>query len=113
MNASMNAFLAGLITMCFAAVGLCFARFWSLNRDPLFIAFAVAFWLLAANQALVGLSVVPREEASWIYLLRVAAFVVIAIAIIGKNLSKPPGNPARSSWRREIERWLSRSSHRD
>lgn len=83
---STNAFLAGLITMCFAAIGLCFARFWSLNRDPLFIAFAAAFWLLAVGQALVGLSIVPREEQSWVYLLRVAAFVCIAIAIVRKNM---------------------------
>ena len=81
-------FLAGLIAMCFAAVGLCFARFWSLNRDPLFISFALAFWLLAAQQTLIGLAVVPREEQSWVYLLRVAAFVLIAIAIVRKNISQ-------------------------
>ena len=83
----LNAFISGLVTMCFAAIGLCFTRFWTLNRDPLFIAFAIAFWLLAANQALVGLSVVPREERSWVYLLRVAAFLVIAIAIVRKNVA--------------------------
>jgi hypothetical protein len=85
MTSGTSAFLAGLITMCFAAIGLCFARFWSLNRDPLFVAFAAAFWLLALGQALVGLSIVPREEQSWVYLLRVAAFVCIAIAIVRKN----------------------------
>ena len=84
----LSPFLGGLITMCFAAIGLCFVRFWTLNRDPLFVAFAIAFWLLAANQALVGLSVVPREEQSWVYLLRVAAFLVIAIAIVRKNVSQ-------------------------
>jgi membrane-bound acyltransferase YfiQ involved in biofilm formation len=88
MSPSVAPFLAGLITMCFVGIGLCFARFWSLNRDPLFIAFAFAFWLLAANQAFVGLSIVPREEQSWVYLLRIAAFVVIAIAIAQKNFSR-------------------------
>lgn len=96
--------------MCFAAIGLGFARFWSLNRDPLFIALTVAFWLLAANQALVGLSVVPREEASWVYLLRVAAFLVIAIAITGKNVRQKSGDQARRSWRTGVRGWLSRSS---
>jgi Family of unknown function (DUF5985) len=86
MTSGTNAFLAGLITMCFAAIGLCFARFWSLNRDPLFVAFAAAFWLLALAQAVVGLSIVPHEEQSWVYLLRVAAFVCIAIAIVRKNM---------------------------
>ena len=88
MSAGVSAFLAGLVTLCFAAVGLCFARFWSLSRDPLLIAFALAFWLLAAQQALVGLSIVPREEQSWVYLLRVAAFVLIAIAIVRKNMEQ-------------------------
>ena len=90
----LGAFVSGLVTMCFAAIGLCFMRFWTLNRDPLFIAFAVAFWLLAVNQALVGLSVVPREERSWVYLLRVAAFLVIAIAIVRKNVAQRPGQPS-------------------
>jgi hypothetical protein len=86
MSPVINGFLSGLITMCFGAVGLCFARFWYLNRDPLFVAFAVAFWLLAANQALAGLAVVPHEEQSWVYLLRIAAFLVIATAIVRKNI---------------------------
>lgn len=86
MSPGVNAFLAGLITMCFAAIGLCFVRFWALNRDPLFVALAAAFGLLAANQALIGLAVVRREEQSWVYLLRVAAFVVIAVAIVLKNI---------------------------
>ena len=71
-----------------AIVGLFFVKFWSQTRDSLFIAFAGAFWLLALSQALVALSVVPREERSWIYLLRVAAFVVIALAIVQKNTGR-------------------------
>jgi hypothetical protein len=73
--------------MCFAAIGLCFVKSWRLTGDPLFIAFAVAFGLLAMSQALVGLSVVPHEEQSWVYLLRVAAFLLIAVAIVRKNLT--------------------------
>jgi hypothetical protein len=97
MSIGLAAFLAGLITMCYTSVGLCFARFWVLNRDPLFISFAMAFWLLAANQAIVGLAIVPREEQSWVYLLRVAAFAVIAIAIVRKNMGQHArrGRPRR------------------
>jgi hypothetical protein len=51
----------------------------------LFAAFACAFWLLALNQALVGLEAIPREELSWIYLIRLAAFTFIIVAIIDKN----------------------------
>jgi hypothetical protein len=45
----------------------------------------LAFWLLALNQALIVLVSQPSDSQSWIYLLRVAAFVLIAIAIIRKN----------------------------
>jgi heme A synthase len=86
MTPGVSGFLAGLITMCFFAIGLCFARFWRVRRDPLFASFAIAFWLLAANQAVVGLSIVGREEQSWVYLLRLAAFAVIAMAIVRKNI---------------------------
>ena len=88
MSLGVSGFLAGLVTMCFSVIGLCFLRFWHLSRDPLFVAFAAAFWLLALGQALTGLSLVPREEQSWVYLLRVAAFLVIAVAIARKNLEQ-------------------------
>ena len=71
-------FLSGVITMGYVIAGLFFLRFWSRTRDSLFIAFACAFWLLAVNQALVALAGVPREEQSWIYLLRLGAFTLIS-----------------------------------
>lgn len=81
----MFAFVSGLITMGFFVSGLFFIRFWARTRDLLFAAFAAAFWLLAANQALLALSNLPVEEKSWMYLLRLAAFVIIILAIALKN----------------------------
>jgi hypothetical protein len=81
----MFAFISGLITMGFLISGLFFVRFWARTRDLLFAAFAAAFWLLAANQALLALSDLPVEERSWMYLLRLAAFVIIILAIALKN----------------------------
>ena len=78
-------FLSGMITMGFVVAGLFFLRFWARTRDPLFIVFGVAFWLLALNQGLVVLAGVPREEQSWIYVLRLAAFTLIIVAIVWKN----------------------------
>jgi len=40
-------FVSGLIAMGFAVAGLFFLSFWRRTRDTLFVAFAVAFWLLA------------------------------------------------------------------
>lgn len=78
-------FISGLITMGFVVSGLFFLRFWVRTRQLLFAAFAAAFWLLAANQALLALSDLPAEERSWLYLLRLAAFVIIIVAIALKN----------------------------
>jgi len=79
-------YASGMITMGYLIAGLFFLRFWSRTRDDLFAAFALAFWLLALNQALTTLSGVPREEQSWIYLLRLAGFSLIIVAIVRKNL---------------------------
>jgi hypothetical protein len=81
----MFAFISGLITMGFLVAGLFFLRFWVRTRDLLFAAFAAAFWLLATNQALLALSNSPVEERSWMYLLRLAAFVTIIVAVVLKN----------------------------
>ncbi|HEY2616357.1 MAG TPA: DUF5985 family protein [Acetobacteraceae bacterium] len=82
---AVNMFLAGMVTAGFLAGGLFFARFWMRSRDSLFLAFTAAFWLLALNQALVSLIEQPEANQIWFYLLRVAAFVLIAAAIVRKN----------------------------
>ena len=100
-------FMSGLIVMGFAIAGLFFLKFWTRTRDPLFAIFAVAFWLLAMNQALIARFGVVREERSWIYLVRLAAFVLIILAVLAKNLSRagasgtPPRGPfrPRGGWR--------------
>jgi hypothetical protein len=84
-------FFYGLITMGCIVAGLFFAKFWRRSRDPLFAIFAVAFWLLALNQAIVVVFAIPREEQSWAYLLRLAAFALIIIAIVYKNAARRSG----------------------
>ena len=82
---SVNKFLAGMVTAGFLASGLFFARFWARSRDCLFLAFAAAFWLLALNQMLVALVHGAGGQRVWLYLMRVAAFLLIAAAIVRKN----------------------------
>jgi Family of unknown function (DUF5985) len=84
-----NTYLSGMVTAGFMACGLFFARFWWRSRDLLFLAFAAAFWLLALNTALVVVVTGSDENKSWFYLLRVAAYVLIAIAVIRKNSGDP------------------------
>jgi hypothetical protein len=78
-------FVSGLITMGFLISGLFFLRYWRRTGETLFAAFAVAFWLLAANQALLVFTRTVLEEQSWLYLLRLGAFVLILAAIVAKN----------------------------
>ena len=82
---SVNLFLAGMVTAGFLASGLFFARFWVRSRDSFFLAFTAAFWLLALNQMLVSMVHQPEANEVWLYLMRVAAFLLIAAAIIRKN----------------------------
>jgi hypothetical protein len=79
------AFLSGAVTLGFLACALFFLHFWSRTRDSLFAAFAAAFALLGLNQALLVLTDIPVEERSWLYLLRLAAFLIIIGAIAHKN----------------------------
>lgn len=78
-------FLAGAVSAGFLVAGLFFLRFWRKSHDGLFAAFAIAFWLLGLNQALLTFSSVPVEERTWLFLLRLAAFVLILVAIWRKN----------------------------
>jgi hypothetical protein len=78
-------FISGAVAAGFLIAGLFFLRFWRKTRDGLFISFALAFWLLGLGQALVSLTDIPVEERSWIYLIRLAAFSLILLAIFRKN----------------------------
>jgi hypothetical protein len=78
-------FLSGAITAGFLVAGFFFLRFWKRTREALFLAFAMAFWLLGLAQGLLALAAIPVEERSWLYLLRLAAFSLILVSIWKKN----------------------------
>ena len=80
-------FLSGAVTLGFILGALFFARFWRNTKDRLFLAFAVAFVLLALNQALAQWLGAADERVSYTYLLRVLGYTVILLAIIDKNLA--------------------------
>jgi hypothetical protein len=84
--APIDLYISGIITKGYLVAGLFFLRFWRRSADGLFLAFALAFWLLALNTGVAGLGGVSREELSYVYLLRLAAFSLIIIAIIRNNM---------------------------
>lgn len=88
-------FLSGAVTMGFLVAAGFFARFWRDTGDRLFVAFAVAFALLALNQALAQWLGAADERVAYTYLLRVLGFVLILAAIIDKNLHRKPTSARR------------------
>lgn len=80
-------FLSGTVAMGFAACALFFLRFWKRTREGLFLAFSVAFLLFGLAQTILALGNIPTEERGSIYLIRLAAFLLILLAIYRKNRS--------------------------
>lgn len=78
-------FLSGAVTMGFLVAALFFLRFWRKTSDRLFLAFAIAFALLALNQALAHWLGAADERVGYTYLLRVLGFGLILLAIVDKN----------------------------
>ena len=78
-------FLFGVLTALALVAGLFFLRFWRLSGDRFFSFFAVAFWALGVNWLLLFGRVPEDEYLPYFYLLRLAAFLLILIAIIDKN----------------------------
>jgi len=89
-SGSLELFVGGALCAGFLVAALFFLRFWLRTRDLLFAAFAAAFVLMGANQAVSAFAHVAHGEDSRAYLLRLAAFVLIIIAVLGKNASEPP-----------------------
>lgn len=85
-------FLAGADTLGFLIGALLFLRAWRRMRDSLFGTFSAAFLLLAINQALTVFVTLPEPEKSWIYLFRLVGFVLIILAIVGKNMQSRAAN---------------------
>lgn len=85
-SAELLGLINGLLTAGFLMAALFFLRFWRRTRDRLFAAFAAAFALLAIAQPLPMLTGIPSESQAAIYLLRLAAYLLIIWAILSKNL---------------------------
>lgn len=88
MNALHPDFAAGLLTAGYLVAGLFFLKFWRRTGDGLFVAFAAAFGLMAVNQVVPVIFGIPDEALGGVYLLRLAAFLLIIWAILRKNMAR-------------------------
>ena len=80
-------FLSGAVTLAYILASTYFVHFWRRTADRLFLAFALAFALLALNQLAVFVMGVDDERYNYAYVLRVLGFVLILLAIVDKNWS--------------------------
>jgi hypothetical protein len=81
-------FLAGALTLALIVAAVFFLRFWRKTGDRLFLMFAIAFFLLALNQALAQWLGAADERVGYTYLLRVIGFVLILGGIVDKNVAR-------------------------
>ena len=75
----------GAIAFGLFVAGLFFLRFWRRTGDTLFLAFSLAFGLLALAQLIIAAINIYFEDSSAAYLIRLAAFAIIIAAIGRKN----------------------------
>src|SRR5687767_362651 len=79
-------FAWGTLSMSAAVAGLFFLRYWRDSADRLFVSFAFAFWLLGLNWLLLGLLEPSPQDRQMLFLLRLAAFLLIGVGILDKNV---------------------------
>ena len=81
----MTAFVSGAVMMGCLVIATFFWRAWHRTADRLFGWFALSFFLLAAERFLIVATHVEELSTPWVYLIRLAAFALIALAIVEKN----------------------------
>lgn len=86
----LNAILVGAIVMAAAVIALFFLRYWRQTGDRFFLYFALAFILEATQRLLGAMRPVDTPDSPLYYLIRLAAYALILVAIIGKNRRPPP-----------------------
>lgn len=78
-------FLSGALMMgCFVAATF-FWRYWIRTHDRFFLIFSAAWVLLGAERLGLALRNAPEEPRAGMYFARLAAFILILIAIVDKN----------------------------
>jgi hypothetical protein len=85
-----NAFISGATFVVCWAIALFFAAFWRHSGDRLFGIFALAFAALGVNRLVLVLMDDDDENTTYVYLVRLLAFVLILIAIFDKNRRDRP-----------------------
>lgn len=84
----MSDFLQGATMLASLGVALFFLRYWRSSGDRLFLAFSLAFGVFAVNRVLLSMLAEASEARTYVYLVRALAFLLIAAAVVDKNLQR-------------------------
>lgn len=82
--------LLGATAMGYLAVALFFVRFWNQTRDRFFLFFAASFALEGFNRAATGFFPFSGENDAVVFSIRLVSYLLIALAILDKNVSRFP-----------------------
>lgn len=89
---NLGSFFAGIAMCAFLASAIFFLKFWRASGDKFFLYFSVACGLLAFERVLllillpdIHIGAHTPESQAWVYLVRLAAFLVIIGAVIERN----------------------------
>jgi cell division protein FtsW (lipid II flippase) len=80
----LNSFLAGAATISLLVIAMFFLRFWKRTHDRLFLFFAGAFLLMMVER-IIRTVAGENEWAAYVYIVRLAAFILIIVAVLDKN----------------------------
>lgn len=83
---------SGALMICCLVAGLFFLKFWRKTNDRLFMLFSFSFFLLSFERLVLGYLGSRNEPSPLIYLIRLAAFILIIYAIVDKNRSNNAEN---------------------
>lgn len=80
-----NQFLRGALVAASVVAMLFFFRYWQRTQDRLFFIFALAFCALGLNWLGLALIDPTSESAHYMYVTRLAAFVLFLVGIVDRN----------------------------
>ena len=87
-SAAANLVLSGALIMGCWVIGLAFFSFRRQSSDNLFWFFGVAFWLFGLERIIIVVFEPATEFQPYVYLIRLAAFALLAMGITIKNRGK-------------------------
>lgn len=89
----MKTFIWGAVAMGYLVAGFFFARFRVLTQERLFGFFSAAFFVLAIDQTLLAFTDPEHDERYQLYVVRLAAFIILIVGILDKNRRAKRGSP--------------------